>query len=160
MAHTAHDETGGPDLARSVVFHGRECRLSRVGIELFERAVAGGGQLLRAEAALAGDSATRVSRLLLTFDVGRVLVRAEPATGSLAIDYVVDSDEAPPALTDVSEEEPWWRVLGQPLARAWPVDDAGGSVCIQFRADDQNPRLVSLEARGGAVAIRLEAAPE
>ena len=131
-----------------------------MGIELFERAVEGGGQLLRAEARVVGGASNHVAVLLLTFDVGRILVRAEPATGALVIDYVEAADKAPAGLTDASEEDPWWRVLGQPLARVWPVGDAGESVCIQFRADDENPRLVTLEARGQAVGVRLETPPE
>ena len=156
VAHATHHEPGRRHLARSIVFHGRECRLSRVGIELFERAASGGGQLLRAELASGSGSGQRTSVLLLTFDVGRVLVRAEPATGGLVVEHVETSEKVPDGLVDASEEEPWWRVLGQPIVGAWPLDDQGAALRIQFRADDQNPRRVTLEARGGQVAIGLE----
>jgi hypothetical protein len=131
-----------------------------VGIELFERAVAGGGQLLRAETAPLGAGPSPVAVLALTFDVGRIEVRADPAAAALAIDYVESADQLPDTLEDASEEEPWWRVLGSPLARAWPAGpDHPGAVCIQFRGDDQNPRIVTLQPRGAAVAIRLENPP-
>ena len=45
-------------------------------LAVFERAAESGGRLLRVEADRAGDSA---DALLLTFDVGRVLVRSSDA---------------------------------------------------------------------------------
>jgi hypothetical protein len=131
-----------------------------MGIELFERAVAGGGQLLRAEVRPLGGRRDRVSALILTFDLGRITVAAEPATSRLSIDYVASPDDVPPGLEDAGEDEPWWRILGSPLARTWPAPGREGAVCLQFRADDQSPRVVSLVPRGGSVAIRLEQAAQ
>jgi hypothetical protein len=130
-----------------------------VGIELFERAIQGGGQLLRAEVSPLGETRDRVSVLLLTFDLGRMVVTAEPATESLLVEYVESPDHTPAGAVDASEEEPWWRVLGSPIARAWPAGPSEGSVCLQFRADDQSPRVITLEPRGGCVTIRLENSP-
>ena len=130
-----------------------------MGIELFERAVVGGGQLLRAQVGPLGGRTDRVSYLLLTFDVGRIGVCAAPATGSLRVEYLESTDEALPELEEAGEEEPWWRVLGSPVARAWPVGPEEGAVCLQFRADDRAPRIVSLRPRGGAVSIQLENPP-
>jgi hypothetical protein len=127
-----------------------------MGIELFERAAAGGGQLLRAEVRPLDGRGDRVSALLLTFDLGRIAVAAEPATSRLAIEYVPSRDDVG-GLEDASEEEPWWRLLGSPLARAWPAGpDGKGGLYLQFRASGQSPRVVALEPRGGSVAIRLE----
>lgn len=131
-----------------------------MGIELFERAVSGGGQLLKAEVHPVAGRAGVVSAVLLTFDLGRISVTVEPATASLLIDYVDPGEGAPQGVEDASEEEPWWRVLGSPLARAWPAGpDHEGSVCLQFRGDADSPRIVTLSPHGGAVGIRLENPP-
>ena len=128
-----------------------------MGIELFERAVRGGGQLLKAEVRPLGDRTDRVGGLLLTFDLGRIAVSVEPLTKALVADYVDASASVPPGLEDVREEEPWWRVLGSPLARCEAVGpEHEGAVRLQFRADDQSPRIVTLTPRGGCVAIDLE----
>ena len=128
-----------------------------MGIELFERTVSGGGQLLRVDVSPLGGGAGRVAALMLTFDLGRITVTAEPATGALLIDYVDSPEHTPGGLQDASEEEPWWRLLGALLARAWPAgDDPHGAVCIQFRADGQSARTVILEPRGPGVSIKLE----
>ncbi len=127
-----------------------------MGIELFERAVRGGGQLLSAEVCPLGGRTDRVSALVLTFDLGRIAVSAEPTTGNLVVYYVESSDQAPPELEDAREAEPWWRLLGSPLARTWAAGSGHeGAVCLQFRAVDQSPRVVTLESRGGGVSIRL-----
>jgi len=131
-----------------------------VGIELFERAISGGGQLLQAEIAPLGADTATVAMLALTFDVGRIVVHAEPGGAELSIEYVESPEQISKALQDASEEEPWWRLLGSPLARAWPPGpDHPGAVCIQFRGDDQNPRVVTLQPRGSAIRIRLENPP-
>jgi hypothetical protein len=131
-----------------------------VGIELLERAVRGGGQLLTAEICPLGGRTDRVGALVLTFDLGRIAVSVEPLTKSLVVDYVESRDQAPPGLEDAGQEEPWWRLLGSPLARTWTAGPGHeGALCLQFRADDQSPRIVTLEPRGGSVSIRLESAP-
>lgn len=132
-----------------------------VGIELFERAVRGGGQLLNAGVCPLAGRLDRVSRLLLTFDLGRIVVSVEPVSQQLVVDFIASEDEAAAGLEDAREEEPWWRVLGSPLVRTWE-GGAGheGRVCLQFRADDQAPRVISLEPNGGSVSIRLEPLPD
>jgi hypothetical protein len=128
-----------------------------VGIELFERAASGGGQLLRAELSSLGGSAQHVSVLLLTFDVGLVMVGVEPRTGSLRVEALMTAEDAPEGLQDAAEDEPWWRLLGSRLTRAWPAgDDPDGALCLQFGADDASPRFVSLEPMGAGLAIKLE----
>jgi hypothetical protein len=133
-----------------------------MGIELFERAVKGGAQLLKAETRPVAGHGDRVAALVLTFEVGRIAVSAEPANAcNLRIEYVASAEEAPPGLKDASEEEPWWRVLGSPIARSWSAGpEHEGAVCIQFRADDENPRVLTLQPQGGGVSVSLETPPE
>lgn len=131
-----------------------------MGIELFERAVRGGGQLLKAEVSAREGHPGRVRALVLTFDLGRISVAAEPATGGLAVEYLESAEQAPAGLEDACEEEPWWRLLGSPIARAWPAGpDLAGAVSLQFRAADQSPRVVTLAPRGGEIEVRLENPP-
>ena len=116
--------------------------------------------MLNAEVCPVAGRSDRVSELLLTFDLGRIAVRVEPIGQALQVDFVASSDEAPPGLEEAREEEPWWRVLGSPLARTWEGGaDRPAKLCLQFRADDQSPRVISLEPEGGSVAIRLEPHP-
>lgn len=132
-----------------------------MGIELFERAVRGGGQLLRAEACPLDGGSDRVRALVLTFDLGRIAVSVEPINQSLLVDLVDSADPAPPGLEDASESEPWWRLLGSVVARVWAAGSGDDdTLCLQFRADDQSPRIVTLEPRGGSVSICLENPPD
>jgi len=138
-----------------------------MGIELFERAADVGAPLLkvdlrpeRADPRPESEDASRLTVLLLTFDVGRVLVRPEPRRAELSIDLVAAGAPPPAGLVDAREEEPWWRVLGSPLTRVWPVEDGlAGGVCLQFRADDASPRIVTLLAQGASLSVRLENPP-
>ena len=126
---------------------------------MFERAVRGGGQLLSVGVRPLGGSTDQVDTLVLTFDLGRIAVSVEPTTESLVVDYVESSEQEPPGLEDAAQEEPWWRLLGSPLARTWAAGPGGDAVCLQFRADDESPRTVTLEPHGGSVSIRLESDP-
>ena len=132
-----------------------------MGIELFERAVRGGGQLLNAEVCPLAGRSDRVSRLLLTFDLGRIDVSVDPVSQRVRADFVASPDEAPPGVEDARQEEPWWRVLGSPLACTWE-GGAGheAKLCLQFRADDQSPRVIALEPDGGSISICLEPLPD
>ena len=131
-------------------------------LEVFERAVGARGRLLRAEADRAGATPRQ---LVLTFDVGRVWVR--PTEQGLKIEHVSDRTALPDGLVPLEEEEPWWRVLGQPLTAAWPggIDEASGAraagplgaLKLRFREEAENPRVVRLEAGGSALRISLEA---
>jgi len=140
-----------------------------VGIELFERVARAGGRLLRAEqlapAGRGGDSVCAPG-YLLTFDVGRILLVAEPASATLRASEVRDRAELGASLRSLDEEEPWWRLLGNPITRVWPGPSGSGAIAgsqeevkdmrIQFRQDDENPRVVSLRFDAGAVRVTLE----
>ena len=127
-----------------------------MGFELFERAANAGAQLLRTECLAAGASGAEIGALLLTFDVGAILVRANGRAETLEIENLSSVDDLPAGLVGTDEEEPWWRVLGNPLSRAWQKDEA---VCLQFRPDEDAPRIVSLAPSAGRVAVRLENPP-
>lgn len=125
-------------------------------IDVLERAAKAKGRILRIEA----DRLAALPRILaLTFDIGRVLV--QPEGEKLAIEAVVDRDALPAGLVSFEEEEPWWRVLGQPMTAVWPMpadEAAAGSraVKLRFREADQNPRIVGITVAGPALRVTLE----
>jgi hypothetical protein len=125
-------------------------------MEILERVAGTTSQLLRVELqAGAGDA---VAALILTFDVGRVLLHVDPATGRLAEHHLEAGDPTPADLQIVDEEEPWWRLLGSPLARVLEIDPGEGvvGVALQFRGDEDNPRRVAVVARGKGLLIQLQ----
>jgi hypothetical protein len=130
-------------------------------LEILERAAEARGRLLRVEADRAG-AAPRV--LVLTFEVGRILLTA--GDEGLSVAHMEERSGLPGELSSLDEEEPWWRVLGQPITAAWPGGvEAGigasglGSLMVvklRFREEGDNPRVVVLEATGSAVRVSLE----
>jgi hypothetical protein len=128
----------------------------QASIDILERAVAAKGRVLRVEA----DRITALPRILaLTFDIGRVVLR--PAGEALGVEAVADRDALPAGLVSLEEEDPWWRVLGQPITAAWPLPatDAARScraVKLRFREADQNPRIVGVTVAGPALRVTLE----
>lgn len=129
-------------------------------MEIFERAAAARGRILRVES----DRVDGLPRILaLTFDIGRIVLR--PVDGELSAEVVAERDALPPGLVPLDEEDPWWRVLGQPLTAVWPV--AGEpelvrrqprvqALKLRFRESDQNPRIVGITAAGPALRVGLE----
>ncbi|MCZ6782842.1 MAG: hypothetical protein O7G30_05980 [Proteobacteria bacterium] len=129
-----------------------------MGIELFERAAEAGGQILRVERADASEGGGSALAYLLTFDVGRIWVRSDPLAGGVAAELAEGAPEGPTGLVSVDDEEPWWRVLGEPLRRAWETADGDArGFRLQFRSDDDKPRFVLLTPAGGLVRAGLEA---
>ena len=139
-----------------------------VSIELFERAAEARGRILRVERSAPtgfGDDPMAGLAYLLTFDVGRILVASDGAGGHLELAAVEDAGELPPGLEDLAEEEPWWRVLGNPICAVWPnapgeaaeSSTTGGltSLCLQFREDSENPKLISLRAESPGVRVSI-----
>ena len=129
-------------------------------MEIFERAAAARGRILRVES----DRVDGLPRILaLTFDIGRIVLR--PVDGELSAEVVAERDALPPGLVPLDEEDPWWRVLGQPITAAWPVEGEATPVRTQpklqalklrFRESDQNPRIVGITAAGPALRVSLE----
>lgn len=131
------------------------------GLEIFERAVQAGGLFLRAEA----DQVSATPGVLaLTFDVGRIVIR--PGDDGLVVEHAEDATTLPGGLENVDDEEPWWRLLGQPLTAAWPggVEEGVGAsglgslmvLKLRFREESDNPRIVQIEAVGRAVRVSVE----
>jgi hypothetical protein len=109
-------------------------------------------RLLRAEVAPAepGGSAAGYRGILLTFDVARLVVAidAEKSTLRVTAGSEVELDEVD--IEAVDEEEPWWTLMGHELARARRGPDV---LELQFRADDQSPKLLTLALRDGAIHV-------
>jgi len=130
-------------------------------LQVFERTVEAKGRLLKIEGDRAGSTPRR---LALTFDVGRVLIR--PTDDGLSASAVEDRSKLPEGLIPLEEEEPWWRLLGQPLTAAWPggVEGSVGAQAsgpllalkLRFREEAENPRTVMLESAGSAIRVSLE----
>ncbi len=131
-----------------------------VGVEIFERVVSAGGQILnveRTERELAGVSDASAI-LVFTFEIGRIAVRFGARDRTLAVDLIASREELPPDLVSATEEEPWWRVLGAPLSQvSLRESDGERSIRLQFRPDEQHPRRVLLSLEEGGVRATLEA---
>ena len=136
-------------------------------MELLERAAEAEDRVLKVEQLVeqgAEPSPEQGIGYLLTFDVGRVLVLPDARSSSLTLREIKNLEEIEAIqLLSLAEEEPWWRVLGQRLTRAWPGPQGEGAlssggepdqVRLQFRPDTDNPKIVSLEYADGRVWIR------
>ena len=142
-----------------------------MGIELFERAAEAKGCLLKAEQLLDANADSGPDRgpgFLLTFDVGRILVAADRTNARLLVRQIENLEEvASIQLAPLDEEEPWWRIAGSPITRAWPCHEGSGAEAageiknlrIQFRDDTDSPRIVSLRYEAGAVRVGLHTKP-
>jgi hypothetical protein len=133
---------------------------SQAAIEIFERTAAARGRILRVESDRL-DASPRI--LALTFDIGRIVVR--PVEAGIEAELAPDRTALPAGLVPLDEEDPWWRVLGQPLTAVWPVGLEAEPVArverlpalkLRFRESDQNPRIVGIGAAGPALRVTLE----
>ena len=124
-------------------------------VDLLERVVNGGGVLLRVEARISRGGGT-ASALLLTFDVGRLFLSVEPGSGELSSAALEKAEDGPEGLVDACEEEPWWRVLGSPLSGVVAEAPGRAAIRLQFRSADQQPKFVTLRARGASLQAVLE----
>ena len=137
-----------------------------MSMELFERAAEAEGRILKAEQLVESGGIANPEHgigYLLTFDVGRILVLPDRERGCLVLRPVTDAEElAEVQLASLMEEEPWWKVLGDCLARVWPGGQGPGAIssegdpdeiCLQFRADDDSPKVISLCYEAGRVRV-------
>ena len=131
------------------------------GLEILERAAGARGKLLRAE----GDrSGSTLGALVLTFEVGRVVMTS--ADDGIQIAVATEREALPTDLGGLEEEEPWWRLLGQPITAAWPggVEEGVGArglgslmvLKLRFREEEENPRVVLLESTGNSIRVSME----
>jgi hypothetical protein len=129
------------------------------GLELFQRAADARGQILAVQRLESGGSESRAPAFLLIFDVGQILVRADPARGGLVAEHLQSREDEPGPLASAGDEEPWWRILGSPITRVWELDEGSDrprGYRLQFRADTDDPRVVFLEPEGGLVRAGVE----
>ena len=124
-------------------------------MERLERVVEAGGRLLKVDQ-LGAKGAGLAAGFLLTFDVGRLLLEVGPETGKVRSVAIEGADEVPAGVEVVSEEEPWWRLIGCPLARAEAGEVGAQGIRLQFRADHENPRIIVLQPSGSEVQAILE----
>jgi hypothetical protein len=143
-----------------------------VSTELFEKAAEADARILKVDQLMeSGADPTPEQGIgyLLTFDVGRVLVLPDREKACLALREVPSAEEIEEIqLLSLSEEEPWWRVMGQSLTGAWPGARGEGAsssagdpdeIRLQFRADEENPKVISLRYGGGRVHVQQKENP-
>lgn len=119
-------------------------------MERLQRAAESGARLLKVER-VGSESAGAVPGYLLTFEEGRLLVRREASSGEIHSVYLESREGLPGGLYDAGEDEPWWRVMGSALTHVWRGKDPQGreqGLRLQFRADDESPRIVALVPDG------------
>jgi len=125
-------------------------------VEVFERAAAEGGRLLKVDQLpLAAGSGNDAVALVLTFDVGRILVSFDSASSCLVATHVAELEDVPSGTVDASEAEPWWRLLGAPIVGVTEAE-AGACLRLEFQVSGARPRTLALASDG----IRLRAAIE
>ncbi len=137
-----------------------------MGVEFFERAAEVKGTFLKAEQLVEAGSDQDPSwgpGYLLTFDVGRLLVVADRGKACLQVRQVQDLEEiASIRLASLEEEEPWWRLAGNTITRAWPSHPGAGAAAaadevselrMQFRDEGESPRVVSLCYDTGGIRV-------
>ena len=114
-------------------------------MELLERAAAAASPLLAAESIADGG-------LLLTFEAGRLRLAGEPASAELVVELVAAGDLDALRRVNLGEEEPWWRLVGSPLVAVHAIS---GGAALQFRHDDDNPRVVEIVLEAGTLRVGL-----
>lgn len=119
--------------------------------------------LLRVDAVPAGGGGgaggQRHRAIMLTFDVGPLIVEPSHDRSELRVAELPQSDEPEYEATSLNEEEPWWALLGSPLTGAEEILEPDGrraALDLQFRHVDENPRRVRLTLREDVVEIALE----
>jgi len=127
-------------------------------MERLQRAAEANARLLKVES-LGRAAGTFASGFLLTFDLGRLLVRQEAATGEVRSVLLESREGLGEDLVDVGEEEPWWAVMGNPIVRTWrcePGSRSAPGLRIQFRPDDQSPKVIALIPEGLGVRVFVD----
>ena len=124
-------------------------------MNLFDRAAAADAQILKVErlGGPNGASASGSAAFLMTFDVGRILVNADPIGARLDASTLDDEKPAPGGMSDASEDEPWWRLLGSALASA--ASESPDRLRLDFRISGGRVRALVLERVGGSLTATL-----
>lgn len=114
---------------------------------------------LLADAMLAGTRLLHVERhgpraLSLRFD--RIELHVLVEDGGIELELGGGSPLSPTAEA-LDETDPWWTLIGQPLMGAWSqldTDQRRLVLELQFRPDDENPKILSLEPHGPRIRAR------
>ncbi len=119
--------------------------------KLLARLAEHSARLLHVERApLPGPAGGRASSALrLVFEVG--IVELRPAAAGLAA-VPLPPGSAGAGLVPADEDEPWWALLGHPLVRVQARPQ--GALLVQFRRDEDSPKILVLEPEAGGVAAR------
>ena len=121
---------------------------------LLDRVVDAGGVLLRVE--YLHPDGMNAAAILLTFDVGRLLLCVRSEAKGLTALPLEKPEDVPGGLEDTGEDDPWWRILGNALCG---VDSQRpDDIRLQFRKTEENPKFVTVAARGSRVRVELEQA--
>ena len=113
----------------------------RVPEELLAAFVRAGTRLLRVESHGARS-------LRLRFDRGALDVLLADGALELELGGGAPLDDSAESL---DEADPWWTVLGEPLAGAWAKRDTDRRrvlLELQLRPDGHSPKIIALEPRG------------
>jgi hypothetical protein len=123
--------------------------------ECLDRVIRARGRLLRVERVpLPGPVGARASSSLrLTFDVGILTLRPGEEGSGLEVEIGLGGCSGPGEFVSASEDDPWWTVMGSPLARVQSRETGG--VRVQFRGDGENPRRFAIFTRNGGVEASL-----
>jgi len=116
-------------------------------------------EALLADLLLAGTRLLHVEQhgpraLSLRFDRGALQVLLEDSGIELELGGGAPLSQTAEAL---DEADPWWTIIGQPLVGAWSLVDTDQRrllVELQFRPDDENPKILTLEPHGPRIRVR------
>ena len=100
-------------------------------------------------------------RVALIFDAGTLTVTPSEDARELAVKWIPGEIQEPDDGLPMDEEDPWWKVLGNPLCRAWALSDPdtdARAIELQLRPDDANPKRLRLALDGAGVRVS-EASP-
>jgi hypothetical protein len=126
-------------------------------MDLLEQVAKAGGKILRVERYVdrGQTDESLISTLLLTFDVGRVLIWVDKKRSQLAYEHITDPEDLPRTRVKLDQEEPWWRIIGSPLTAVRPDGERKGCQ-LQFRADEHNPRYILLVIEGDCIRVGMK----
>jgi hypothetical protein len=116
-------------------------------------------RLLRTQLIPASGALELWQAVVLTFDVARLVVAPNPQGDEITLRVDAGQTPVPAGAVETEEEEPWWRVLGNPLHGAWAQSDPEhGQIALelQFRPREANPKIIAIELAGGALQVRLK----
>jgi len=130
--------------------------------EILEDVMSRQGRLLDVERmAVRGRPTPRIARaVLLVFDIGAV--RIEAGEAGIEVSRVERDAEPPDGFEAAREEAPWWALLGSKTPRVWRERDGERLTAthLQFRSDDDNPKIVTLALDEAHLAVQARTRAE